>query len=1220
MAIIWKNKFSQIILDRGKEYFDNGNVKNISYQSGGTYMALVDGKGREKYFVRIIIENDKVKELFCNCPYGSNCKHEVAVLFEMEKRGLIAGENKKAVVKVSAKKKKELVPFKNFLQDETEYHYFNMEKMTKGFIFYEDVMSEAKKLVENNSVAFNEFSVKNDISFASFIITDSNSVSAVEITFSPEKLVKVYCNSQKYFQAYSNNSYYENGSKIMTAYTAAALLLLGERLKTENPGDLTDDAGEDLMDYFAGKDLFSFEEEEEVSVERKGKEVRLVPVLEYEGHYLKCGFKIGSDKVNNVKNLADLVYAYKNKKEYVSTKKNVVDFSVDFFDEDSQKYFDLFSFVVEDQSAKKELEDKVYLGAGKTYEAVKTKIMVYGKRLDDFFDIAEGRHIEINNVYRYEKDDVREKTFKYGFPNISFQLKKHLEHGVISSVEFYGNVPNFIMGADYIYFLGSENFYRVPKEHENNFRLIARYRDYDGEVSITIGRKRLTEFIYHVLPKLKETFDIETPSFMEVAKILPPQAKLKFYFDSDEEFVSCKAVTVYADKEYATDDFIFNRSREAWRDARTENFVCELLKKYLDVDELNNTLQTDKDDKIFDLLNSGLNKFMELGEVNMSESFGKLKIHRSTKVSVGVKMESGLLDIDVTSDELTQNLLLEILSGMKKKKKYVHLTNGDFVNTQDETLEELESMFSTMHISPKEFIKGKIKLPAYRALYLDKMLEASSGIHSDRDTHFKNLVKEFKTVDDSEFEIPQTLVNTMRSYQVYGHRWLRTLAAYNFGGILADDMGLGKTLQTISVLLAAKQNGMQGTSLVVSPASLIFNWGEEFKKFAPELKVQIISGTAAERYEAINSYEDFDVLVTSYDLLKRDITEYEEKNFLFEIIDEGQFIKNHTTAQAKSVKVIRAEHKFALTGTPIENRLSELWSIFDYLMPGFLFGYEDFKKKFETPIVKNKDENASAQLRRMVSPFILHRLKKDVLKDLPNKIEEVRYARFDEPQQKLYDAQAVKIKRMLDKTDSSDFSKGKIQLLAELTKMRQICCDPNLLFENYKGESAKLNACLDLVRSAIEGGHKILLFSQFTSMLEIIGKNLSDEKIDFYKITGETKKETRLELVQKFNSNDVPVFLISLKAGGTGLNLTGADVVIHYDPWWNVAAQNQATDRSHRIGQTKVVSVYKLIAKDSIEEKILDLQNSKKNLADEILTGEGGNISSMTKDEILSLL
>ena len=579
-----------------------------------------------------------------------------------------------------------------------------------------------------------------------------------------------------------------------------------------------------------------------------------------------------------------------------------------------------------------------------------------------------------------------------------------------------------------------------------------------------------------------------------------------------------------------------------------------------------------------------------------------------------------MLNLEIITDDIPQAELLDLLKSYKTKKKFYRLKNGDFVSLDDESVLALVEMMESLHLTPKEFVKGKMQIPAYRTLYLEKMLEEHETLLASRDSRFRSLVKEFKTVSEADFEEPKSLSRVLRNYQKEGYRWLRVLEENCFGGILADDMGLGKTLQVITMLLAAKEEKKKGVSMIVCPASLVFNWGEEFAQFAPKLKVVLISGNQENRNRLISEAEKYDVLVTSYDLLKRDISNYEGIKFQYEVIDEAQYIKNHTTEAAKAVKIIAAKHKYALTGTPIENRLSELWSIFDYLMPGFLYSYDTFKREFETPIVKNDDEEAMNRLQKMVHPFILRRLKENVLKDLPDKLEEVQYAKFEKEQWKLYDAQIVHMQQVLAEQDESDFQKNKLKILAEITKLRQICCDPALCFENYKGTSAKMEACMELVNRAIEGGHKILLFSQFTSMLDLIEKEFQKQKISYYVITGATLKEKRLEMVKKFNADDTNVFLISLKAGGTGLNLTGADVVIHYDPWWNLAVQNQATDRAHRIGQKKKVTVYKLLAKNTIEEKIQKVQENKKNLAEQILSGEMGQIGKLTRDELMDLL
>ena len=421
------------------------------------------------------------------------------------------------------------------------------------------------------------------------------------------------------------------------------------------------------------------------------------------------------------------------------------------------------------------------------------------------------------------------------------------------------------------------------------------------------------------------------------------------------------------------------------------------------------------------------------------------------------------------------------------------------------------------------------------------------------------------------------------------------------------------SLRIISILYEESLKEGKKTSLIVCPSSLVYNWECEFRRFAPSMKILVAVGNAQEREQKLQHMNEYDAVVTSYDLLKRDISYYENIIFRFQVIDEAQYIKNPLTQSAKAVKMIRSSTKFALTGTPIENRLSELWSIFDYLMPGFLYSYQKFKKIYEIPIVKEQDKEALEALRKMTKPFILRRLKSDVLKELPEKMETVVYSKMDEPQQKLYTANAWKLKENLE-------IHNKIQILSALTRLRQVCCDPRLVYENYRDGSAKLETCMELIVSGVESGNKILLFSQFTSMLELIGQRIAKEGLSFYCLTGETPKEERLKMIQAFQRDSVPIFLISLKAGGTGINLTAASMVIHYDPWWNVAAQNQATDRAYRIGQDKKVSVFKLITKDTIEENILKLQASKQVLAEQVVTEGMVSLGGLSQEELLKLL
>lgn len=389
------------------------------------------------------------------------------------------------------------------------------------------------------------------------------------------------------------------------------------------------------------------------------------------------------------------------------------------------------------------------------------------------------------------------------------------------------------------------------------------------------------------------------------------------------------------------------------------------------------------------------------------------------------------------------------------------------------------------------------------------------------------------------------------------------------------------------------------------------------------MKTLVIRGSLEERKRRIDEIPDYDLVITSYDLLKRDIDIYLEKEYSFRymIADEAQYLKNSNTQNAKSIKKIKADTKYALTGTPIENSLAELWSIFDYIMPGYLFSYKNFKTMYETPIVKNEDAKAMEKLKMLIEPFILRRNKKEVLTELPDKTITVLNNEMGEEQRKLYVSYLAQAKQeVAEQIEINGVERSHIQILAALTRLRQICCHPGLFIQDYEDGSSKLEQCVEIMEDAIESGHKILLFSGYTSMFPFIEKVLKERQISYFKLTGSTKVDERISMVEEFNENsEIKVFLISLKAGGTGLNLTGADMVIHYDPWWNLSTENQATDRAYRIGQKNNVQVYKLITKNSIEEKIYELQQKKAELVDNMLSTKQSFINKLSKEDIMKL-
>lgn len=609
---------------------------------------------------------------------------------------------------------------------------------------------------------------------------------------------------------------------------------------------------------------------------------------------------------------------------------------------------------------------------------------------------------------------------------------------------------------------------------------------------------------------------------------------------------------------------------------------------------------TGDDDARFALLSERLPALGSAGEVHVSRQLAQKNVKRARTMAFGLSCQGDKLVLLADLGGYTQEELEQALAAYREKRAYVRLTDGTFLS--EEALAqaaEAAQVLEGLDVRAEEAQQG-VEVPMSRAMYLDAALKHRESISLRAPREIAAWTERMKAAQQTRAAQPATLQAQLRGYQLEGLSWLCALGDAGFGGILADDMGLGKTIQALSLLLREQELGRPVRALVVCPASLQLNWLAEAQRFAPSLTARSLMGSRKKRAELIGG--ETNLLITSYDQLRRDVQLYEGIEFTHVLLDEAQNIKNAASQAAKAAKTLTAQRRFAMTGTPIENRLSELWSIFDFLMPGYLGTYKKFKERFEAPVVREADEEARENLHLLVAPFILRRMKKDVLTDLPEKVETVMSSEMTAEQRKLYTAYAARLKKESEGGLLS--GQEKMKLLAGLTRLRQLCCDPRLCYENYSGGSGKLTQLMELVHDALSGGHRILLFSQFTSMLALLGEALASEGVSFYTLTGETDKETRMALVQQFNEGGADVFLISLKAGGTGLNLTGADVVIHYDPWWNVSAQNQATDRAYRIGQTKGVQVIRLIASDTVEEHILKIQEQKKALGDGVLLGE----------------
>lgn len=926
---------------------------------------------------------------------------------------------------------------------------------------------------------------------------------------------------------------------------------------------------------------------------------------------VKLEFKLGRDRLYMIRDLSAFAKAVENG-TYVEYGKNLAfHHNLSVFVKESMP---LLEFLLETVNVFCEHHERFQKSSFSARPVLRFLDLSRASR-DRFFQIMMGNSLELED----SRGQKRRLEIVERNPALKVTVRLQGRDGVLVSIDrgllyFEGERCLYLADAKYLYCCD-----QTCSEVMGVF-LQQMMEGFGTDCEIEINNKDMPLFYERVLKRIASYCTIDSGD-LDLEAFKPEELKARFDFDSDgpNELV-LKPTLSYGNYSFqpVEDERL---PRTVCRDVPGEFRISQLITRYFKYKEYESEYPAIRDDEeaVYRLLTEGMSQFMALGEVYFSESFKKLKVLPPPKVSVGIRSVENWLELQVDTDGLSGADLTRLLSEYSQKKKYYRLKSGEFLSLDDNGLMTVAKLMDGLSLDPAQVRSKLLRLPKYRALYLDGLLKEGSGITLYRDQLYKAVVRGMKSVEDSDFEVPAALRQILRGYQKTGYRWLKTLDSYGFGGILADDMGLGKTIQVIALLLDESEKEEHTASIIVCPASLVYNWENEFHTFAPALKVLTVTGTAAEREELLKHMGEEDVLITSYDLLKRDIELYEGKSFRYQIIDEAQYIKNASTQSAKAVKGIQSVNRFALTGTPIENRLSELWSIFDFLMPGFLFPYQKFKREYELPIVKEQDGAALESLHRLIGPFILRRLKKDVLKELPDKLETVIYSAFDKEQKELYTANAFRLKKELEAMEGGT-GKETIQILAELTRLRQICCDPHLCYENYSGESAKLETCIDMVRNAVEGGHKILLFSQFTSMLGIIEKRLKKEGLSYYILTGGTPKEERLHMVNSFKDDGVPLFLISLKAGGTGLNLTAADVVIHYDPWWNIAAQNQATDRAHRIGQEKQVSVFKLITKGTIEENILKLQESKKNLAEQIITEGMISISNLAKEDLIGLL
>ncbi|MBQ8846454.1 MAG: DEAD/DEAH box helicase, partial [Lachnospiraceae bacterium] len=916
--------------------------------------------------------------------------------------------------------------------------------------------------------------------------------------------------------------------------------------------------------------------------------------------------RVGSNKMYRVQMLKRFLQDYKDRKSIVLGKEFCYLPSESRFDHDSER-------LLQELLAYLEILE-VLDGSGSMQLFQKARIQINRRLLAKILLQCKG----ITYTLILSGNELEGIRFVKGNPHIEYDIS--MQNNILT-MDYKENEKVIPITADGSLLLRDNSLY-LPDD-----RFMKTYLPFysslgDAKEPLIFEEEERDSFLEHVLPVIHDSMQVEIPEEVQDRYLtLPFSAKL--YFDLFHDGVQARVSFVYGEYEFNMFDapnvkggYILVREKEK------EEEVCNALASY-GFEPHNGFFLVKHEDDIYTLLTEGLSDLSSYAELFSSDAFAKMRIRRNNSVRMGISLPPGedLLQVEFRYDDISGDELRSIFYSYRQKKQYHRLNDGSFIDLTDEMFVKAADLLENMNLSYRDFDKnGILKISKSHAVYLESTPQ-ELGFEVTKGKNFSAFLERLHSPEAQNYQVPDKIKIELRGYQKTGFSWLRMLSDNGFGGILADDMGLGKTLQAITYMasLLETEKFTEVPFLVVCPTSLVYNWLDEVENYAPHIRVKIVQGTPEERRALLQEGNDCDLYITSYPLLRRDLPSYNEKQFHTVFIDEAQFIKNAMTGNARSVKGLQAKTRFALTGTPIENSLSELWSIFDFIMPGYLFSYTRFAKRFERPAAKG-DTHILQQLSRRIKPFLLRRMKMDVLAELPEKIENKLVTELTEEQRKLYLSYAKQARNEIsDEISRVGFEKSRMQILAALTRLRQICCHPGMFLENYEGGSGKVSLFLQIMDELRENGHRILVFSQFTSMREILKDALTEAEIPYFYLCGSTKPAERQEYVKRFNAGEGDLFLISLKAGGTGLNLTGADTVIHFDPWWNPAVEDQASDRAHRIGQEKNVHVIKLLTKGTIEEKIFRLQQKKQDLFNAVIEAGETFLNKLTEEEIREL-
>lgn len=839
--------------------------------------------------------------------------------------------------------------------------------------------------------------------------------------------------------------------------------------------------------------------------------------------------------------------------------------------------------------------------------------------------LFSNQYIILNNrLFQNFMEIINRESFSIVFGNEKFEnrniINDDLDISPIISTDHNDNIIlklntsdilNLFENSNYFYFDG--NIYNTSVGFVKGYKCLRNLIFKNNTSYFTINESNKSMFLNQIIPKFSRYFNLKLDDLNE--KLTTENCNPRFYIDKTvNDTVIIKTIFNYGDLNINPLD-TSSSNTYILRDYKKENSILMMLNNLC---EHQNSLYyfISSPEKILEFKNTGIQDLKKFGEIYYTKNFKKYKLISSSsyKTSFGIN-ENNLLNISFSFDGITNEELYSAIKNIRRGEKYLKLKDKGILNLDNEYLKEINNILLDLDIDEESLKEESLKVNKLHAFYLeDKYSNNFKSLGElNRNENFINITSKFINPKDIDLSPPHNLTSSLRNYQLEGFKWLKTLKEFNLSGILADEMGLGKTIQTIAFLQKEFENGDLKNSIIICPKSLIYNWFDEIKKFAPKLKVLIYSGNKNIRLQLIKTFHNYDIILTSYGMVQKDILELKSKNFNICIIDEAQSIKNKVSKNTLSLKALNVNHKFALTGTPIENSIDELWSIFDFLMPGYLYSYSKFKSVYDI------SEN-HGNLNKKISPFILRRLKKNVLTELPPKIETKIMVDLNDEQKKLYYSYIEKFKNDFENDESINGNRNlKFKILSALTRLRQICCEPKVVIGDYNHGSAKIDILMEILENNIKNNKKIIVFSNFTSVLGIIKDLLIKNNIKYAYLDGSTPAKERIEIVNRFNKDDSNVFLISLKAGGFGLNITSAEIVIHFDPWWNNAVENQATDRAHRIGQKNVIHVIKLITKGTIEEKIFDIQHRKNDLINSIIRDNELDYNLISKISIKEL-